>query len=108
MQHLAERLKAQGVPNADEIARSIAANMPPIFDETDLRAAFQAGWKERNKSPGLKRQARRNLDNAIMSAIGGGRHLAQDYVPDTRTYHASIWSTSDYRKKLKRQTEPTW
>jgi hypothetical protein len=43
-----------------------------------------------------------------MNAIGGGRHLEQDYVPDKRTYHNAIWANSAYRKALRegsRQTE---
>ncbi len=98
---LAEQLQAHGVTNADDIARSVAAALPPTFDENDLRDAFRSGWHQRNRNPGLKRQAKKNVHNAIMSSIGGARDLEQEYVPDTRTYHNSIWATSDFRKRMK-------
>lgn len=73
-------------------------------DETALREAFKAGWKERDRNPGLKRVMRRSLDNAIRSAIGGGRFNDHDYVPDHRTYHGSIWLNSAFRKSLATST----
>src|SRR3546814_17743913 len=94
-------LQAHGVTNADDIARSVAAALPPFFDENDLRDAFRSGWHQRNRNPGLKRQAKKNVHNAIMSSIGGARHLEQEYVPDKRTYHNSIWAKRDFRKPLK-------
>src|SRR3546814_11453003 len=68
--------------------------------EEDLRDAFRSGWHERNRNPGLKRQARKNVHNAIMNSIGGGRHLEKEYVLDQRTYHNSLWTNSGFRKDL--------
>jgi hypothetical protein len=99
-EQLAKQLQIQGIENADQIARDIAAGLGPVYGEDDLRDAFRSGWHERNRNPGLKRQARSNVHNTIMNAIGGGRHLEQEYVPDKRTYHNSIWANSGFRKDL--------
>src|SRR3546814_10199440 len=85
----------RSIANADDVAREISARLSPIYGEEDLRDAFRSGWHERNRNPGLKRQARKNVHNAIMNSIGGGRHLEQEYVPDPRTYHNSIWTRSE-------------
>lgn len=71
-----------------------------------LREAFKAGWKERDRNPGLKRVQRRSLDNAIRSAIGGGRFNDYDYAPDHRAYHNSIWLNSAYRKDALSAEQP--
>ena len=70
------------------------------YTEKDLREAFKAGWKERDRSPGLRRQVRRSLDNAIRSAIGGGRFNDVEYVPDHKKYHHGIWTRSAFKKGL--------
>src|SRR3546814_7938204 len=86
---LAEQLQSRGIANADDVAREISARLSPIYGEEDLRDAFRSGWHERNRNPGLKRQARKNVHNAIMNSIGGGRHLEQEYVPDRSEEHTS-------------------
>lgn len=71
------------------------------YTEADLREAFKAGWKERDKRPGLKKQIRGSIHNAIGGAIGMPRQMMDaDYVPDHRTYHNSIWLNSSFRKGL--------
>lgn len=69
------------------------------YTADDLRAAFKAGWQERNRSPGLKRRVKSSLNNAVLSAMGGGRFADVEYVPDSRTYHNSIWLNSSFRKE---------
>ena len=64
-----------------------------------LREAFKAGWKERDKTPGLKRQTKRTLDNAMLSALGGGHYADVEYVKDHRQYHNSIWLNSAFKKQ---------
>ncbi len=71
-----------------------------MYTEEQLRLAFKAGWAERNRDPGLRRRPKRSFNNAIMGAIGGGRYAEQEYVPDTKTYHHSIWLNSAFRKAL--------
>ena len=66
------------------------------YTEDDLREAFKAGWKERNRSPGLKRVRRQTM----MSLIGGGRYEECDYVPDDRKYQHGYWQNSAFRKGL--------
>lgn len=102
---VAEQLRQAGVDNAELIARQVMNAIQPVYSEEDLRDAFRAGWKERNRNPGLKRQTRRTLNNAVLGAIGGGRFADIEYVPDDRTYHASIWANSSYRKSLPEAAE---
>jgi shikimate kinase len=104
-EQIAEQLRQAGVDNAELIARQVMKSIDPVYSEVDLRDAFRAGWKERNRNPGLKRQTRRTLNNAVLGAIGGGRFADQEYVPDDRTYHASIWANSAYRKALHQGSE---
>lgn len=70
------------------------------FTEDDLRAAFHAGWKARNRNPGLKRVRKKSLNNAILGMIGGDKHSEYALIPDDRKYHNSIWLKSEYRKTL--------
>ena len=74
--------------------------------EEIAREAFKAGWKERNRSPGLKKVVKRSLNNAIISAVGGSRHMDTILVPDDRKYHNSIWIHSDLRKQLFGSAKP--
>jgi hypothetical protein len=75
------------------------ADKPVVaYSEADLREAFKAGWKERNRIPGLKRVRRNSLNNAILGAIGGGRYSETALVPDDRTYSHAIWLHSAFRK----------
>jgi hypothetical protein len=68
--------------------------------EALLREAFKAGWKERDRTPGLKRQEKRSFDNAFRSMIGGGRFNDYEYVRDHRTYRHGIWLASAFRRDL--------
>lgn len=75
--------------------------LKPRYTEVDLREAFKAGWKERNRDPGLRKQTKRSLDNALRSAIGGGRFNDVEYVKDTKTYNHSIWTRSTFFKDIR-------
>jgi len=68
------------------------------YTEADLREAFKAGWKERNRIPGLKKATRKSLNNAILGAIGGSRYAEQILIADDRTYRHSLWLRSAFRK----------
>lgn len=72
------------------------------FTEADLREAFKAGWKTRDASPGLKRVRKRNIGNAILGAIGGGKHSEYALIPDHRKYQHGIWLRSEFFRSLKR------
>lgn len=71
-----------------------------MYSEDDLREAFKAGWKKRDENPGLKRVAKRNMNNAILGAIGGARYADFALVPAKKTYHNSIWLNSQFKKSL--------
>jgi len=86
------------------VVAALSGNDPSRIEKM-LAQAFKAGWNERNRNPGLKRQTRLSLDNAILSAIGGSRYAKQEYVPDTRTYHHSIWLRSEARDQLAKAIE---
>ncbi len=77
------------------------------YTEADLREAFKAGWKERDRFPGLKRETRNSLSNALRSAMGGGKYNDVRYVPANRTYHPSIWLGSAFRKALATPPQPS-
>jgi hypothetical protein len=60
-----------------------------MTDESQLRAAFKAGWDSRNKNPGLK-----------MIRVDGPFIGVTKLVRDVRKYHNSIWANSAFRKGL--------
>lgn len=68
------------------------------YTETDLREAFKAGWKERNRQPGLKKVPRKDGPNSMLRALGGGRYAESDYVPDHKSYKHAIWTNSAFRR----------
>lgn len=72
-----------------------------IYTEEDLREAFKAGWKERNQNPGLRAQQKRSLNNALRSAMGGGRFNDLEYVKDTKVYNHGIWTRSAFFKSIR-------
>jgi hypothetical protein len=80
--------------------RSSRSSVPIAEVELLVREAFKAGWKERNRCPGLRKQQRRSLDNALRSMIGGGRYNDVEYVPDQRAYAHSIWLNSTFRREF--------
>ena len=73
---------------------------PAAYTEADLREAFKAGWKERNRVPGLKRVRRNSMNNAILGAIGGDRYAEHILIKDDRAYSHSFWLRSAFRKAL--------
>lgn len=80
--------------------------MSEAYTEDDLREAFKAGWKERDRFPGLKRQTKRSLNNYLRSAMGGGRFNDVEYVPAHRAYRHGYWLGSDFRKALANTPTP--
>src|SRR3546814_19872033 len=101
---LAEQLQSRGIANADDVAREISARLSPIYGEEDLRDAFRSGWHERNRHHDMKRQARKNVHNAIMHSLGGWQPPETESVPYQRPSHNSVWTNSGFPQALCKET----